>query len=52
MELRKFCGRVGGRIERPEEARDPTGKRIESANLDPWGLAGLTTNQRASTGWD
>jgi hypothetical protein len=35
MELRHFCGRVGGRIAGPEEDRDSTGKPTESTNLDP-----------------
>ena len=38
MELLESCGRVGGRIEEPEEDRDSTGRPTESTNLDLWGL--------------
>ena len=34
-ELRKSCGRVGGRIEKPTGDRDSTRKPAESTNLDP-----------------
>jgi hypothetical protein len=34
-EFREICGSVGGRIERPEQDRDSTGRSKESANLDP-----------------
>jgi hypothetical protein len=34
-ELGEFCRGVAGRIDRPEEDRDYTGRPTESTNLDP-----------------
>ena len=38
MELGESYGRVGGRIEGPEEDRDSIGRPRESTNVDPWEL--------------
>jgi hypothetical protein len=35
MEFGDTYGRVGGRIEGPEEDGNPTGRTTESTNLDP-----------------
>ena len=37
MELGESYGRVGGRIEGPEQDRDSIGISTESSNLDSWG---------------
>jgi hypothetical protein len=36
MELRESCGRVGRRIDGPEEDGDSTGRPTESTNLEHW----------------
>jgi hypothetical protein len=39
MELKDFCGRVGGIIEGPKRDRNSMGRPTELTNLDPWGLS-------------
>jgi len=41
MDLRESCGRLGGRIEQPEEDRDSTRRPRKSSNLDLWGFQGM-----------
>ena len=51
MELRDSYGRVEGRIESPEEGRNPIRRPRESAKLDTWGLSEteLSTKEHTQT---
>jgi hypothetical protein len=46
MELRKSCGRVGGRIEGPEGDRD-SARSTESTNMDFWGSQRLNHHPKS-----
>jgi hypothetical protein len=49
MEFRVSYGSVEGRIGIPRGYRNPTGRPIESNNLNPWGLSDTETTTKEPT---